>query len=186
MAPGLWNSEHDKNLLLLLVGLDIEVPRARFDEIASQMSIDVSGNACRYVSLSIISISFLVSVAVCLIEQYIWKAFCICTARVLVACPWAMKALSHGHLQVFPNGWHAVGGAGGRAPSSDPGSYEDRTTQLEGVNITIVSNSHMNSPTSLKSGETSVESVRFRIVPSNHRPSSTQKAEKSVCLWPVL
>jgi hypothetical protein len=47
MAPNQWDSDHDKNLLLLLLGLDIEISRARFDEAAAKMTNGVSGNACR-------------------------------------------------------------------------------------------------------------------------------------------
>lgn len=49
MAPNQWDSEHDKNLLLLLLGFDIEISRTRFDEVATKMTNNVSGNACRYV-----------------------------------------------------------------------------------------------------------------------------------------
>ncbi len=49
MAPNQWESEHDKSLLLLLLGLDVEISRARFDEVAMKMTNGVSGNACRSV-----------------------------------------------------------------------------------------------------------------------------------------
>lgn len=47
MAPVQWDSDHDKNLLLLLLGPDVGISRARFDEVATKMTNGVTGNACR-------------------------------------------------------------------------------------------------------------------------------------------
>jgi hypothetical protein len=47
MAPNQWDSDHHENLLLLLLGLDIEISRARFDEVAIKMTNMVSSNAYR-------------------------------------------------------------------------------------------------------------------------------------------
>ena len=149
MAPGQWDSEHDKNLLLLLLGLDIEVSRARFDEVATQMTNNVSGNACRYVSLSII------------LQSPCFSPRCWSTA--------SFEGILHMHCARFdhlptdyegilarpPPGlspWLACcGGAGEDAFSFDPGSYEDRTTELEEFDRWSVSNSHMSSPSSVQS-----------------------------------
>ena len=47
MAPSQWDPENDKDLLLLLLGFDVEISRTRFDEVAVKMTNGVSRNACR-------------------------------------------------------------------------------------------------------------------------------------------
>lgn len=47
MARNPWTTDLDKSFLLLLLGPDITISQARFDEVAAKMTNGVTGNACR-------------------------------------------------------------------------------------------------------------------------------------------
>lgn len=47
MAPNQWNADDDKNLLLLLLGTEVQVSATRFNEAAARMTNGLTGNACR-------------------------------------------------------------------------------------------------------------------------------------------
>jgi hypothetical protein len=47
MAPNQWNADDDKNLLLLLLGTEVQFSATRFNEAAARMINGVTGNACR-------------------------------------------------------------------------------------------------------------------------------------------